>query len=402
MSSFSFFPDLPGSLNVLTALGLILIAGVFGARLVKHVMPVPAITGYVLTGLLIGPVGLNLISAGTLNELQLIVELALGLFVFELGRRLDYRWLLKERCLLITGMAISLGVFVALFIALLALGLDTLTAALAAAIGTASSPAVTLNVVQEVRAEGQVSARMLNIVAINNSLAFLLFILCLSVLHWQYGASWSIALLHPLYLIVGSIVFGLLAGRLLVFASRHLGAESHGQRIVVFALVAATVGIADMFKFPALVSLLVFAVSSRYRDGKQVIMESEFGQINSLLYVILFVFAGTQLQLAQLGQFWLVGLAYIAVRLVVMTGLGALLAPWNGLQTRQGALLGLGLLPMSGVAILTAQYVSGIHSEFGPQLSALVLSVVLALEIIGPISTHYALLASGEANVSKS
>lgn len=401
MSSFSFFPDLPGSLNVLTALGLVLIAGVFGARLVKHVMPVPAITGYVLTGLLIGPVGLNLISVGTLNELQLIVELALGLFVFELGRRLDYRWLLKERCLLITGMAISLGVFVALFIALLALGLDTLTAALAAAIGTASSPAVTLNVVQEVKAEGQVSARMLNIVAINNSFAFLLFIMCLSVLHWQYGASWSIALLHPLYLIVGSIVFGLLAGRLLVFASRHLGAESHGQRIMVFALVAATVGIADMFKFPALVSLLVFAVSSRYRDGKQVIVESEFSQVNSLLYVILFVFAGTQLQLAQLGQFWLVGLAYIAVRLVVMTGLGALLAPWNGLQARQGALLGLGLLPMSGVAILTAQYVSGIHPEFGAQLSALVLSVVLVLEIIGPISTHYALLASGEANVSK-
>lgn len=401
MSSFSFFPDLPGSLNVLTALGLVLIAGVFGARLVKHVMPVPAITGYVLTGLLIGPVGLNLISVGTLNELQLIVELALGLFVFELGRRLDYRWLLKERWLLITGMAISLGVFVALFIALLALGLDTLTAALAAAIGTASSPAVTLNVVQEVKAEGQVSARMLNIVAINNSFAFLLFIMCLSVLHWQYGASWSIALLHPLYLIVGSIVFGLLAGRLLVFASRHLGAESHGQRIMVFALVAATVGIADMFKFPALVSLLVFAVSSRYRDGKQVIVESEFSQVNSLLYVILFVFAGTQLQLAQLGQFWLVGLAYIAVRLVVMTGLGALLAPWNGLQARQGALLGLGLLPMSGVAILTAQYVSGIHPEFGAQLSALVLSVVLVLEIIGPISTHYALLASGEANVSK-
>lgn len=401
MSSFSFFPDLPGSLNVLTALGLVLIAGVFGARLVKHVMPVPAITGYVLTGLLIGPVGLNLISVGTLNELQLIVELALGLFVFELGRRLDYRWLLKERWLLITGMAISLGVFVALFIALLALGLDTLTAALAAAIGTASSPAVTLNVVQEVKAEGQVSARMLNIVAINNALAFLLFIMCLSVLHWQYGASWSIALLHPLYLIVGSIVFGLLAGRLLVFASRHLGAESHGQRIVVFALVAATVGIADMFKFPALISLLVFAVSSRYRDGKQVIVESEFSQINSLLYVILFVFAGTQLQLEQLGQFWLVGLAYIAVRLVVMTGLGALLAPWNGLQARQGALLGLGLLPMSGVAILTAQYVSGIHPEFGAQLSALVLSVVLVLEIIGPISTHYALLASGEANVSK-
>ncbi|NMM36833.1 MAG: cation:proton antiporter [Glaciimonas sp.] len=401
MSSFSFFPHLPGSLNVLTALGLILIAGIFGARLVKHFAPVPAITGYVLTGLLIGPVGLNLISATALNELEPIVELALGLFVFELGRRLDYRWLLKERCLLITGVAISISVFVALFILLLSLGLDALSAALAAAIGMATSPAVTLNVVQEIRAEGQVSARMLNIVAINNSLAFLLFIVCLSVLHWQYGGSWSIALLHPLYLIFGSIVFGLLAGRLLVFASRHLGPESHAQRIVVFALVAATIGIADMFKFPALVSLLVFAVSSRYRDRQQVVVESEFSQINSLLSVILFVFAGARLELAHLGQFWLIGLAYIAMRLTVMTGLGAVLASRNGLRARQGALLGLGLLPMSGVAILTAQYVSSIHPEFGAQLSALVLSVVVVLEIIGPISTHYALVASGESNIPK-
>ncbi|WP_025916366.1 cation:proton antiporter [Herminiimonas sp. CN] len=402
MSPFSFLPDLPGNLNVLTALGLVLIAGIFGARLVRHVAPVPAITGYVLTGLLIGPAGLNLIGAATLNGLDRIVELALGLFVFELGRRLDYRWLLKERWLLITGLAVSIGVFAALFGLLLGFGLDALSAALAAAIGTASSPAATLNVVQEVKAEGQVSARMLNIVVINNSLAFLLFIVCLSVLHWRYGASWSVALLHPLYLIVGSIVFGLLAGRLLVFASRHLEPQSHVQHIMVFALVAATVGIADMFKFPALVSLLVFAVSSRYRDGRQVIVESEFSQINSLLYVILFVFAGARLELAQLGQFWLIGLAYIAVRLAVMAGLGTLLAPWNGLQARQGALLGLGLLPMSGVAILTAQYVSGIHPEFGAQLSALVLSVVAVLEIIGPISTHYALLASGESNVHKS
>lgn len=401
MSSFSFFPDLPGSLNVLTALGLILIAGIFGSRLVTYFAPVPAITGYVLTGLLIGPVGLNLISATALNALEPIVELALGLFVFELGRRLDYRWLLKERCLLITGIVISSSVFIALFVLLLSLGLDTLTAALAAAIGMATSPAVTLNVVQEVRAEGQVSARMLNIVAINNSLAFLLFIVCLSVLHWQYGASWSVSLLHPLYLIFGSIVFGLLAGRLLIFASRHLGPQSHAQRILVFALVAATIGIADMFKFPALVSLLVFAVSSRYSERQQVVVESEFSQINSLLCVILFVFAGARLELVHLGQFWLVGLAFIAVRLTVMTGLGALLASWNGLHPRQGGLLGLGLLPMSGVAILTAQYVSSIHPDFGAQLSALVLSVVVVLEIIGPISTHYALQASGEANIPK-
>ena len=92
MTSHSFFPTMPHALNVLTATGLILIAGILGAHFLRRVFPqIPAITCYVLTGLLIGPSALNLIDASLLDEISLLVDLALGLVLFELGRRVDYK-----------------------------------------------------------------------------------------------------------------------------------------------------------------------------------------------------------------------------------------------------------------------------------------------------------------------
>ena len=85
MPTFSFFPALPDTLNLLVATGMILITGIFCARLATRFLAVPALTGYVLAGLLIGPSGLNLLSEGNLNDFALLIHLAIGMVVFELG-----------------------------------------------------------------------------------------------------------------------------------------------------------------------------------------------------------------------------------------------------------------------------------------------------------------------------
>ena len=395
----SFFPAIPPALDLLAATGLILIAGLLGARLVTRFFSVPAIIGYVLAGALVGPGGLSLINASDLNDIGLLVDFALGMVIFELGRRLDYQWLSREKWLAITALAISVSTFVGLFALLTAFGVTKLVASMVAAFGMATSPAVTLNIVHEIKAEGQVSERMLNIVAIGNSLAFIVFTMCLSALHVEYRADWTTFLLHPLYLIVGSIALGWVAGRVLIYCSHWVGRDGEKQRIALFALVAVTIGLAAMFKLAALIALLMLGETSRNRDREHAVLEPDVSQFSSLFYVVLFVFAGANLTVIHLQQYWPIVLSFIAARLAIALVLGAAFSSMNGLTVRKGALLGLGLLPMSGVAIVLMQRTAGMYPEFGAQLSALTISVLVILEILGPICTRYALVASGEAKI---
>jgi Kef-type K+ transport system membrane component KefB len=397
MPTFTFLPVLPDGLNFLTAAGLILIAGIFGSRLVARLLPVPAITGYVLTGMLIGPAVLNLVDAATLDKLGLLVDLALGLVLFELGRRVDYQWLLREKRLLATGIAISLATFVALYWMLTQFGIGKLIASMVAAIGMATSPAVALNVVREVKAEGQLSERMLNIVAIGNALAFVGFSMGLAALHLEYQAGWRSYVLHPLYLFFGSAALGWLASRLLIWLGQWLGRDRQAHLILMLALIAATVGVAIMFKLSALIALLAFGIASRSRDPRRIVIEPDLSQFTSLLYVLLFVFAGARLELTHLRDMAPAVFGFIALRFAVTMFLTTSLAGINGMTLRKGALLGVALMPLSGFKIVLVQQAAGFYPHFGAQLSALMVSILVILEIIGPICTRFALVASGEA-----
>jgi Kef-type K+ transport system membrane component KefB len=397
MASPEFLPTFPDALNVLTAAGLILIAGLFGARLVTRLLPVPAITGYVLTGLLLGPTVFNLVNAAVLTKLGLLVDLALGLVLFELGRRVDYQWLLREKRLLITGIVISICTFAALYWMLTLFGVSKLIASMAAAIGMASSPAVTLSVVREVKAEGQLTERMLNIVVIGNALAFIGFSMGLSILHLEYQAGWRSYVVHPLYLFLGSVLLGWLASRILIWLGRWLGRDGQAHLILMLALISATVGTAVMFKLSALIALLAFGVASRSHGPRRTVIEPDFSQFTAVLYVLLFVYAGAKLELSHLVELAPVVMAYIALRFGVTMLLTTALAPANGITLRKGALLGLGLTPLSGFKIVLVHHAAGFYPQFGTEFSTLMVSILVIMEIVGPIGTRYALVASGEA-----
>ena len=400
MTAHNFLPAWPHALNVLTATGIILVLGLLGAHLLRRLLPqVPAITGYVLSGMLIGPTGLNLVNVSLLDDISLVVDLSLGLVLFELGRRVDYKWLLRERGLLITGVALSTLTYIALLLLLTQLGIDTLIASMVAALGMATSPAVVLNVVREVKAEGQVSERMINIVVIGNALAFIVFSMGLAAVHVEYRADWGSYLLHPFYLLLGSILLGGVISRLLLWIGHLLGRDSQTQLILVLALIAATVGIAEMFKLSALIALLSFGIASRIKDARHAIVEPDLSPYTSLFYVALFVFAGANLQWSYLLMLWPVALAFIALRLLIAVGLSTGLAHLNGIPYRKGALLGFGLTPLSGFNILMVQHAVGEYPQFGAQLSALVVAILVILEVVGPICTRVALVASGEAKL---
>ena len=136
------------SLNMLTNLGIMILAGIFMGRLMKH-LGFPNVTGYMLAGLLLGPYLLpmlgspvSVLSEGFVNGISVITEVALGMIAFSVGGQLHYSSLKKAgRALIILALAESVLAAVFVSIALLLTGNEPGMALIMGPIAAATAPA---------------------------------------------------------------------------------------------------------------------------------------------------------------------------------------------------------------------------------------------------------------------
>ena len=71
-------------MGVLLKLGIVLVAGLIGGRLARMVK-LPEVTGYLLSGLFLGPSLFNLISAADSASFSVISDVALAAIAFSIG-----------------------------------------------------------------------------------------------------------------------------------------------------------------------------------------------------------------------------------------------------------------------------------------------------------------------------
>jgi len=397
MPHLSFLPEFPVATHPLLLFGVLLIVGVAGGELVQRAVRLPRITGYVLTGMLFGPGGLNVLNERLLSESWIFVDIGLGLVLFELGRRLHLRWLVRERYVLATGMAESALSFALVYVALMYFDVPALHAAVAAAIGVSSSPAVVMLVARELRAEGQLTERALHLVAVNSVVAFTLTTMFLSWMHREYRADWITVVLHPLYMLFGSLILGGAACAIGLALARWLGKSAERQVVMLLGLVVFTIGAAHMLRLSVLFALLAVGLMLRNLDTRHDIMSVDLGRTEQLFFVVLFVVTGARLALPQLATGGIVALVFLAARFVGKS-LGVLaLAPFSGARAGSAGWLCLALTPMSGLALALVQETTYIYPDFGADIAAILLSAVLILELLGPLAVQVALRQSGEA-----
>ena len=326
------------------------------------------------------------------------IDLSLGLIVFEPGFRLDYAWLKKNRWLAVAALAESLSCFLAIFAALCWFDFEPLLAAIAAAVGTATSPAVVLLVVHELRAAGQMTERLLLFTAVNCVVAYLGLTLLLGRLHLHHAAGWAAAVLHPAYLLGGSMLAGLAACLLMLWLAHWVGKREDRQFVLLVACVVAAVGIARSLNLSVVVSLLALGMFARNLDRQHALLPLRFGHGGQLSFLILFVLTGASLRFEAFGAVALAVAAFIVARFL---GKALALLAFGGLAgMRPGGagLMSLALLPMSGVAVVMVNDTVALYPAFGAQLSAVVMSAVAVLELSGPLATQFALQRSGETD----
>jgi len=353
-------------------------------------------TGYAVVGFIFGPLATAMGMAPLIDEARIFVDLALGLVLFDLGRRMDLKWMRRDWSLLATGLAESLLTFIAVFMTLDALDFRPVHAGLAAAIAMTTSPAVVLLIAHDTRAEGQVTERALNLTALNCLLASVIVTIMLGSAHYESRMALETAVLHPLYLFAGALLLGAAMAWTARVISRAIERDREVHFSLLAGLVVAAVGLATLLKLPVILALLSFGLFARNDERGYALLNVSLAPIGRLLYIVLFVITGASLPAEALTVGLWGGLALVGARAVGKMAGALIVAPIGGLRVRQAAGLGLALMPMSSLTLLLQHDIARLYPAFGATLTGVFLSAVIIMEVLGPLAVQLGLKIAGE------
>lgn len=395
-----FLPPFPEQIDSLALFSLLLVVGLLIGESLHARLRWPRLIGYVLAGTVFGPSLLGWISVEALGQARPIADAALGLLLLEAGRRLDLRWLASNPALLrgALGDVVLSFVFI-FFFATTVVGMVPAWAAATAAVTMASAPAVVLLTVEESKAQGQVTERVILYTALGSAASFILFAFVLGVVHAELSDDWLNAVVHPLWVVGGGALIAWLVSRFALAVARRLPKRSLAQVFILVASALFAVGVARMLAVPVFLTLFLMGAQLAFRDEEQTLKYTELPDGHWLLAIILFVVVGASLPWHEFT--WLTGLYALGLLLArALAKVAALYVAGGELPPAKRLLVGVGIQPLSATAVFMAYEVAGLYPEVGRQALLLPLFAAAIMEIAGPALCRTALLRAGETEVS--
>lgn len=391
-----FLPPFPEQIDSLALFSLLLVVGLLIGESLHARLRWPRLIGYVLAGSLFGPSLLGWITIEALGQARPIADAALGLLLLEAGRRLDLRWLASNPALLRGALAdVVLSFLVIYLFASAVVGLAPAWAAATAAVTMASAPAVVLLTVEESKAQGQITERIILYTALGSAASFVLFAFVLGVVHAEFSSDWLNAVVHPLWVVVGGALIAWLVSRFALAVARRLPKRSLAQVFILVASALFAVGVARMLAVPVFLTLFLMGALLAFRDQEQTLKYTELPDGHWLLAIILFVVVGASLPWHEFT--WLTGL--YAIGLLGARALAKIAALyWSGgeLPSAKRLLVGVGIQPLSATAVFMVYEVAGLYPEVGRSVLLLPLFAAAIMELAGPALCRAALVRAGE------
>ncbi len=387
-------------MHELLSVGVVILLGLLGGKL-SHRVKIPRVTGYMLTGLLLGPSVIGLISAETLQNVHLVNEIALGLILFAIGGEIEFNHLRSlGPAVLYIALAESLGAFVLVGGLTLIVSADWGLALLLGAISVATAPGVTLLVIREYRARGPLTDTLLAVVAINNVLCLLLFRISFSIYASMEGeplAAIGLALLKELLF---SVLIGGVVAAIITFWEQEIDDLSELLLVIIGGLLLG-IGLAREVGISTLMVCLIIGAVTNNLSMMHRLVYAELRQTEMPFYIAFFVLSGASLHLGELLQLGVLGLAYLIAR-PVGKAIGAAVVS-HRCRTEPGVTrnLGLTLLPQAGVAIGMVLTVTDAFPDMGKLVGTVILSSVIIYEGIGPFLTRLGLSRAGEIHLQE-
>ena len=407
--------------TMLLTLGIAIFGGLLMSRLAK-LINLPAVTAYLVTGILLGPFvlggldlpGIGFHSMAQMESLSLLSDTALGFIAFAIGNEFRLSQLKK-----IGKQATVIGIFQAVIATLVVdatlIGLHFLmpnvisipAAITLGAVAAATAPAATLMVVRQYKAKGPVTDILLPVVALDDGVGLIIFPISLGIaMALQTGhADVASIVIEPLLEIICSLGLGAIMSLLLTYFERFFHSRSKRLTLAV-CFVFATVGISlcsfpiggYQVRFSSLLSCMMLGtVFCNLCDFSQELMD-RCERWTAPLFVVFFVLSGAELDLSIFTHLTIVivGVVFVLTRSVGKISGAWISAKWAHCDPMVTKYLGITLLPQAGVALGMSMMAMELGATDGGMVRNITLFAVLIYELVGPLLTKMALTAAGE------
>lgn len=403
----------------LICLASALIGGLMFSRLTKR-LNLPAVTAYLVAGLLLGPfllgkLGVPGFGFQTLEQVELlgvITQTALGFIAFTIGNefRLHQLKAMGSKAIVI---GILQAVITTIVVDVVLIGLHfcfpeliSISSAITlGAIASATAPAATLMVVRQYKADGPLTRLLMLVVAIDDAVGLVLFSASFGIATALSADHVSVVavVVEPILEVVLSLGLGGLLGWLLNWVEQFFHSRSKRMTISV-AFVLLAVGLSNVsFEIAGihcgfsllLVCMMTGTIFCNICSTSEELMERVDNWVMPL-NVLFFVISGAELDLEVLAQplTIVIGVIYILARSAGKY-YGAAFSCKLTKQTKPITdNLGITLLPQAGVALGMALTAATLPD--GTLVRNVVLFAVLIYELVGPALTKRSLLAVGE------
>ena len=403
----------------LIGLAVAMVGGLMLSRLTR-LIHLPAVTAYLVAGLLLGPFcvgalqvqGLGFNSLAQVETFKIVSQTALGFIAFSMGNEFRLKQLkAMGKSAIIIGILQAVITTIVVDIALIALHLCFPTmisipcAITLGAIASATAPAATMMVVRQYKADGPMTRLLMLVVAIDDAVGLLLFSVSFGIANALASGAVSIlaVVVEPIVEIVLSLALGAAMGWLLHRVEKFFHSRSKRMTISI-AFVMLTVGL-SMLEFKVgpvncgfsllLVCMMTGTIFCNVCPTSEELME-RVENWTMPLNVLFFVLSGAELDLNVLAQpvTLIVGVVYIIARSLGKYYGAASSCSMTHQPKPIVSHLGITLLPQAGVALGMAMTAATLAD--GALARNGVLFSVRVYELVGPALTKRSLTAVGE------
>lgn len=413
-------------MDILLSIAIALTAGLLMSRVVKP-LGLPAVTGYLFAGVLIGPYclgqlgtligveGLGFTSADYVGRFKVISDVALGFIAFSMGNEFrisQLRKIGKQATIIgvVQALTATLFVDVALVVLSLILGEDVFPVSAAITLGAvaaATAPAATLMVVRQYKAKGKLTDILLPIVALDDAVGLIVFAVSFGISKGMVSGTVDVVsiVVNPLIEIVTSVVVGSILGY--VFSQVEKLFHSRSKRLsvsvtfviltVALTMIEIKVGAVTIGMSSLLTCMMLGTVFCNTCESSEELMD-RVDRWTTPLFILFFVISGAELELSVFGSLAIVG---VGVVYIIFRSLGkitgtSITSKLMGCDPMIVKYLGITLLPQAGVALGMSVSAMELGSVEGGIIRNIILFSVLIYELVGPVLTKSALMKAGE------